>query len=1397
MTRKLFLTLIVLMMFLSSTDQTSYSEFEVGLEATETTPDNIHVQSESLGDFSWHHDCSNMTDFVEVVNNTWALTNDPNPQNVVNGTLESSGTYVHPTDFGTGTDYFGPLYYVELASPISIMNFVEIRATMEIDSTLASEGGMICVILNDQNNVPIIGMTITDGWSGSHAGLPDASWTYGNGSQINIDSGIWSPGQYSETMRVWLNTTGVYCEFPQIGEYKLVDLAMIDKSREIQYVSIHALQWESFTPCEALRVHDIQLTWNSDPTPIWLTWQDDCTGFTNFADTGDITWPRYTSTEVTGTLASAGGYIYATGYGTGSSWHGPLVYHELAQPFDVSQFISFTAELELDHIAADRMGEIAVSLHDEMNKTVATLVIHDRWVAQDVMVSSSAWRFSNCSILSTPNDRVTDNATVPYHETLEMFQNETGIFVNVPRIGNFKLVDQSSPRSERLIKYVSIQIMASSTYTPCDTMRVHDVTLTWQNTSTAVAPEAYILHDPCTGAGNWIYGVNYWNGWTPWSMATGTLESMDGYLHTLTNDGSWSGPLWYKPIDTAANVTDFHSLSVEAQVTSSDPNYEGAAAVVLYDQYRQPIIWYYYKEWTASEYDIDLYVYYRLSNGTSLSSSLENITNSDWTGVIRTFKNTEGGISVEITGGGTTELVPETEMVTEASRQIRYIGISWRLKTNPSWYLNTRLLDIVLTTANLTSPTVSVSNPSNNTVQESTTPVSIAVTDESGVDLVLASWDGNPNDTLVYPYQTSIPSGDGEHSLVVYAEDTLGAYSVESYTFTTDDSAPSIDTVSDIDYFEGDGGYSIDWGTPSDAHPSSYIILENETEYQSGFWNSTSESFLISVEGLPYGTHNYTLVLYDIVMNSAAEEVLVRVHDDTLPTIDSPSSYFYNEGDSGNEIEWDPQDINPYRYEIFRNTTTLVKSGLWNASIETISISADGLELGVYNYTIVVFDKDSNSASDDVYITVIDSTLPTIDHPLNFAYTEGELDKFITWSPYDLHPYSYEVYRNDTRVGFGPWDGLDLVIPVSGLALGVWNITLIVMDTSNNIITDTVMVTVFASGTSPTTTTTTDTTTDTPTTTTSSTSQEQGDPMVLIAGVSGILGLIAIAVIFLFKKRGTGVPSVLSSGPSDVKALRGGEFVGNRFRFKVKVNNSSKRVITDVCVTLTSYPKDSLKLEDEASRTISKLEPKGFRSPTFEFLPTKDCVKGDLIATVSWVDANGQPHSTSTRPYTIRAVCDLLKPESITPDDFVLKLATLGHGETITKVDDWTPEEMHEKTVQILKDSNFFEVTSEVKPVGDYVEVGIQGWAKGMYTGKNLGIQITISGKPHSRGATCKVRVSGEDEAMILPAIDEVSQKLGAWLCPRCGGILPIESVKKLKGGKSVACPFCNVTVDR
>ncbi|MFX1484091.1 MAG: hypothetical protein ACFFCP_13000 [Promethearchaeota archaeon] len=275
-------------------------------------------------------------------------------------------------------------------------------------------------------------------------------------------------------------------------------------------------------------------------------------------------------------------------------------------------------------------------------------------------------------------------------------------------------------------------------------------------------------------------------------------------------------------------------------------------------------------------------------------------------------------------------------------------------------------------------------------------------------------------------------------------------------------------------------------------------------------------------------------------------------------------------------------------------------------------------------------------------------------------------------------------------------------------------------------------------------------------------------------------------------------PPALDDQREVVEARRGGEFIGNRMRFKVKVLNNTKYTITDVTVFLISYPSKALRINHE-DRNVSfpKIEPEGFRSPTFDFLPTQDCVKGEIVAGVSYMDYKGEPHTLNTKPFVIRSVCDLLLPDKITPEDFESKLKDLECGELVVKVSEWTPEEMFDKSLKILAEANFFKVHSESGKSDGTTFATITGFAKGKYTGKEIGVKISITGRTEEKGASCTIQVSGEDQAMILPAIDDLRERLSAWLCPNCSSPLSLENVEKLKDGQVVVCPFCNVPIGR
>ncbi|MHA2201374.1 MAG: hypothetical protein ACXABN_15975 [Candidatus Thorarchaeota archaeon] len=265
-----------------------------------------------------------------------------------------------------------------------------------------------------------------------------------------------------------------------------------------------------------------------------------------------------------------------------------------------------------------------------------------------------------------------------------------------------------------------------------------------------------------------------------------------------------------------------------------------------------------------------------------------------------------------------------------------------------------------------------------------------------------------------------------------------------------------------------------------------------------------------------------------------------------------------------------------------------------------------------------------------------------------------------------------------------------------------------------------------------------------------------------------------------------------------VEVRRGGEFIGNRMRFKVKGLNDSPYIITDVTVYLLSYPQDALKFAGEDHDSFfNKIEPGGFRSPTFDFLPTQDCVKGEIVAGVSYMDMRGQPHTLTAKPFTIRAVCDLLIPQQVTPQDFRLKLKELECGEMVIKIKEWTPAEMFEKSLRIVDESNFFEVSSKTEDKDGVFFGTIVGFAKGKYTGKDVGVEITVTGPVGVKGASCTIQVSGEDQAMILPAIDDLRERLSAWLCPMCSSPLTLSNVEELRKGNVVVCPFCGVSIGR
>lgn len=270
--------------------------------------------------------------------------------------------------------------------------------------------------------------------------------------------------------------------------------------------------------------------------------------------------------------------------------------------------------------------------------------------------------------------------------------------------------------------------------------------------------------------------------------------------------------------------------------------------------------------------------------------------------------------------------------------------------------------------------------------------------------------------------------------------------------------------------------------------------------------------------------------------------------------------------------------------------------------------------------------------------------------------------------------------------------------------------------------------------------------------------------------------------------------SVSSTSETGVLVFRGCEVVGGKFDFKVKVKNDSGYVITNVTVSIVAFPQDCMELTGENVKTISRIEVGGFRSPQFTFYPTKDCVQGKVVATVSYIDFMDQLHTASVEPYLIRSVCDLLQPSKKTTETFELLLTGLEKTQQEQTLD-WNAQVLFTKAEKILPAKNFHIVDSEERILnGEFIGT-IRGYAEGKYTQKKVAVIILISGPENGRHSNVRVEALGEDVAMLPTTIDELADTMDSWVCLRCGASLEIEQVEEMGRRLPVRCRYCTATL--
>jgi len=463
----------------------------------------------------------------------------------------------------------------------------------------------------------------------------------------------------------------------------------------------------------------------------------------------------------------------------------------------------------------------------------------------------------------------------------------------------------------------------------------------------------------------WYHDGSNTTGWVPPSYNGCTLNSSGTALYSnITPSGAGTVHVVFS-YNLEHHFVVGHDFKMEAQVQyTSFPNDYGGINLMAYNS--MGIVW--RMPFTSSNgYDASWALNYYGTGGTDYDEE-HNFTDASYTAMW--YNDTDSTTRTNLGDG-----IVSTSEHAGVTRVITFLVLDFYLDdTAGNTYPDFRLDWIRLTGGALPE----IDSP-DDIEMEYMDPVDVtwspdAYTPESYkfyIDDVLEDtgvWDGS---SLSFPLDDFEP-GYYKCELEVY-DDMDFTTSDIVWVNVTDTTAPIVSDVADFSIPVGVSGEYIIW-TCSETFPDYYIITQDSVVIDEGLWNGTD--LRVNLNGLSIDSYVFELTVNDTHANSASDEVIVSVVTDrTSPSLTPLDDVSFEFGTTGHYLAWSCSDLFPESYSISRNGNVL-DSGLWNGS--NLAIAIDGLNVGVYNFTIVLYDSSGNSASDSVIVSVTQpETTPT------------------------------------------------------------------------------------------------------------------------------------------------------------------------------------------------------------------------------------------------------------------------------------------------------------------------------------------------------------------------------------------------------------------------------------
>ncbi|MGY5876484.1 MAG: carboxypeptidase-like regulatory domain-containing protein, partial [Candidatus Thorarchaeota archaeon] len=234
-----------------------------------------------------------------------------------------------------------------------------------------------------------------------------------------------------------------------------------------------------------------------------------------------------------------------------------------------------------------------------------------------------------------------------------------------------------------------------------------------------------------------------------------------------------------------------------------------------------------------------------------------------------------------------------------------------------------------------------------------------------------------------------------------------------------------------------------------DENPSE-ITLELDGEVDaSEIWVNSTYLFNWTFSESEIGNYTVELVITDQNSKTTTDTIWIWVHEVDAPIVGGPNDVEFYYTETGYSLKWNVSDDYMNMYDLTRNGIE-IQSGDLDSDFPFVSISLDGLAIGVYTFTFTANDTSGNSDSDSAIVTVNrDDIAPVITYtPSTVTYARGDTGIWRNWTATDVFMASYQITVDNgvivEVVDSGDWDSETIVFYFDGLSEGVYNVTLTV-----------------------------------------------------------------------------------------------------------------------------------------------------------------------------------------------------------------------------------------------------------------------------------------------------------------------------------------------------------------